>query len=100
MVEKVETPGVYLWRTSVRPPTKGVYLVYVTASYQNGPLAVDMMEFHVEDVVITKTTIITTTPSAAPTARELHGMIPALLLLTIGFPVIIVVRMRKRWKRN
>ena len=56
MMEKLPATGIYEWESAKtirklmwrRQLRKGVYLVYVQASYKGGPTATDILEFHID----------------------------------------------------
>jgi len=58
MVEMETGNGVYIWESEETiqdimkgphwQPYKGVYTVYVTASYNNGPIGYEALEFHID----------------------------------------------------
>ena len=56
MTERLLRTGVYMWESTEtimnlmkdRQIHKGVYIVHVQASYQEGPIAADVLEFHID----------------------------------------------------
>ena len=55
MTENIEGTGIYEWQSDDTIEklakigyTKGIYLVHVQASHQGGPVASDIIEFHID----------------------------------------------------
>lgn len=56
MTEKLPGRGIYEWNSTKTvkelitrgPLSEGVYLVHVQASYEGGPVATDILEFHID----------------------------------------------------
>lgn len=96
MGEKVETPGVYLWQspTSLEASglSEGIYLVYVTASYEYGDPVVAMLEFHNAVRAPCSCTCPTPTPAPVSLFPDVLRMLPFAILAG----TLVVLHYRKK----